>query len=91
MFAHLKRAERLWRPHGYHSYPVKFIPQLVHRINETYSVPGDLIGDLERRSNSHPAEARACFGPEAASGGTWSARSAPAHTWLTRAQERIMQ
>ena len=31
-FAHLKREETLWGPHGYHRYPAKFIPQLVHRI-----------------------------------------------------------
>ncbi len=44
-FAHLKRVETLWGPHGYHRYPAKFIPQLVHRIIETYSAPGDLVGD----------------------------------------------
>lgn len=44
-FAHLKRVETLWGPHGYHRYPAKFIPQLVSRLIETYSVPGDLIGD----------------------------------------------
>src|SRR6266568_25186 len=44
-FAHLKREETLWGPHGYHRYPAKFIPQLVHRIIETYSAPHDLVGD----------------------------------------------
>ena len=44
-FAHLKRVETLWGPHGYHRYPAKFIPQLVHRIIEVYSAPGDLVGD----------------------------------------------
>jgi len=44
-FAHLRRVETLWGPHGYHRYPAKFIPQLVHRIIETYSAPGDLVGD----------------------------------------------
>ncbi len=44
-FADLKRVETLWGPHGYHRYPAKFIPQLVHRIIETYSAPGDLVGD----------------------------------------------
>ncbi len=44
-FAHLRPAETLWGPHGYHRYPAKFIPQLVHRIIESYSVPGDLVGD----------------------------------------------
>lgn len=44
-FAHLQRAETLWGPHGYHRYPAKFIPQLVHRIIETYSAPGELVAD----------------------------------------------
>src|SRR5438874_5506346 len=44
-FADLKRVETLWGPHGYHRYPAKFIPQLVHRIIESYSVPGELVGD----------------------------------------------
>lgn len=44
-FAHLKRVETLWGPHGYHRYPAKFIPQLVCRLIETYSAPGDLVGD----------------------------------------------
>src|SRR6266567_266403 len=44
-FAFLKPNERLWGPHGYHRYPAKFIPQLVRRIIDTYSCPGDLVGD----------------------------------------------
>jgi len=44
-FADLKRVETLWGPHGYHRYPAKFIPQLVHRVIESYSAPGDLVGD----------------------------------------------
>lgn len=44
-FAHLKRTETLWGPHGYHRYPAKFIPQLVSRLIETYSAPGALVGD----------------------------------------------
>src|SRR5713226_8934304 len=44
-FAHLRRVETLWGPHGYHRYPAKFIPQLVHRVIEVYSAPGDLVGD----------------------------------------------
>lgn len=44
-FAHLKRVETLWGPHGYHRYPAKFIPQLVSRLIETYSAPGALVGD----------------------------------------------
>ncbi len=44
-FAYLKRVETLWGPHGYHRYPAKFIPQLVSRLIELYSAPGDLVGD----------------------------------------------
>jgi hypothetical protein len=44
-FAHLKRVETLWGPHGYHRYPAKFIPQLVRRLIETYCAPGELVGD----------------------------------------------
>ena len=44
-FAHLKREETLWGPHGYHRYPAKFIPQLVHRIIDAYSSPNELVGD----------------------------------------------
>src|SRR2546421_10099920 len=44
-FANLKPSETLWGPHGYHRYPAKFIPQLVRRIIDLYSSPGDLIGD----------------------------------------------
>lgn len=44
-FASLKTGETLWGPHGYHRYPAKFIPQLVRRIIDTYSSPGDYVGD----------------------------------------------
>lgn len=44
-FAHLKTAETLWGPHGYHRYPAKFIPHLVRRIIDRYSAPGALVGD----------------------------------------------
>lgn len=44
-FAHLRRVETLWGPHGYHRYPAKFIPQLVSRLVERYSSPGELVGD----------------------------------------------
>lgn len=44
-FAHLTLKHTLWGPHGYHRYPAKFIPQLVRRIIETYSLPNDRIGD----------------------------------------------
>ncbi len=44
-FAQVSRAETLWGPHGYHRYPAKFIPQLVHGLIASYSVCGNLIGD----------------------------------------------
>src|SRR5579871_5626801 len=44
-FAHLRRVETLWGPHGYHRYPAKFIPQLVSRLIERYSLRGELVGD----------------------------------------------
>lgn len=56
-FAHLKRSETLWGTHGYHRYPAKFIPQLVRRIIELYSNPGDHIGDLFVGSGTTGVEA----------------------------------
>lgn len=44
-FAQVKRSAKLWGPHGYHRYPAKFIPQLVHSIIASYSSPDDLVGD----------------------------------------------
>lgn len=44
-FAELKRVDTLWGPHGYHRYPAKFIPQLVRRIIDNYSVSGSLVAD----------------------------------------------
>src|SRR5262245_50152955 len=44
-FAELKRVETLCGPHGYHRYPAKFIPQLVRRIIDNYSIPGSLVAD----------------------------------------------
>lgn len=44
-FANATRSEKLWGPHGYHRYPAKFIPPLAHRLIETYSGPGTLVGD----------------------------------------------
>src|SRR5260221_12673617 len=44
-FAHLRRVETLWGPHGYNRYPAKFIPQLVSRLIELYSHPADLVWD----------------------------------------------
>lgn len=67
-FAHLKRSETLWGPHGYHRYPAKFIPQLVRRIIEIYSEPGDLVGDLFVGSGTTGIEAlrtkRSFFGSD---------------------------
>ncbi|MBZ0285246.1 MAG: site-specific DNA-methyltransferase [Anaerolineae bacterium] len=56
-FAHLKRSETLWGTHGYHRYPAKFIPQLVRRIIERYSDPGDHVGDLFVGSGTTGVEA----------------------------------
>src|SRR5207245_10356342 len=44
-FASLKPSKTSWGPHGYHRYPAKFIPQLVRRLIDSYSFPGDLVGD----------------------------------------------
>ena len=44
-FASLKPGKTSWGPHGYHRYPAKFIPQLVRRLIDAYSLPGDVIGD----------------------------------------------
>lgn len=44
-YAHLRPAQTLWGPHGYHRYPAKFIPQLVRRLIEEYSSSGDVVGD----------------------------------------------
>lgn len=44
-FAQMSREETLWGPHGYHRYPAKFIPQLVHRLIASYSTYDDLVGD----------------------------------------------
>lgn len=44
-FASLKPGKTSWGPHGYHRYPAKFIPQLVRRLIDAYSLPGDLVGD----------------------------------------------
>ena len=32
--------------HGYHRYPAKFIPQVVQKLLETYTEPGDKIADV---------------------------------------------
>jgi hypothetical protein len=45
-FAELSRNETLWGPHGYHRYPAKFIPQLVRRIIDEFSLPGEVVGDI---------------------------------------------
>jgi hypothetical protein len=59
-FASLKTRETLWGPHGYHRYPAKFIPQLVRRIIDTYSYPGDLVGDTFVGSATTGIEALRC-------------------------------
>src|ERR1700754_5307894 len=59
-FSELKPSETLWGPHGYHRYPAKFIPQLVRRIIEQYSLPGDLVGDTFLGSGTTGVEALRC-------------------------------
>jgi DNA modification methylase len=44
-FSELTRVETLWGPHGYHRYPAKFIPQLVRRIIDHYSIKDSLVVD----------------------------------------------
>src|SRR5260221_13626208 len=56
-FAHLTRVETFWGPHGYHRYPAKFIPQLARRLIESYSTPGELVGDPSLGSGTTGIEA----------------------------------
>jgi DNA modification methylase len=44
-FAHLTPRHTLWGPHGYHRYPAKFIPHVVRRIIDRYSLPDERVGD----------------------------------------------
>ena len=44
-FNGLKHNETRYISHGYHKYPAKFIPQLVHKIIDNYSKEGDVILD----------------------------------------------
>jgi len=44
-FADKCRNETRYLTHGYHRYPAKFIPQIVSRLIEKYTSPGDLIVD----------------------------------------------
>jgi len=44
-FADLTPAKTQYLTHGYHRYPAKFIPQLVRRLIEEYSEPGERICD----------------------------------------------
>lgn len=44
-FSKLKKAETMYASHGYHRYPAKFIPQIVQRLLERYSTPGNTILD----------------------------------------------
>ncbi|MCB9452393.1 MAG: site-specific DNA-methyltransferase [Anaerolineaceae bacterium] len=56
-FAELSRKETLWGPHGYHRYPAKFIPHLVRRIIDEFSLPGEVIGDIFLGSGTTGVEA----------------------------------
>ena len=40
-----ERSIDLWT-HGYHRYPAKFIPQVVKKLLETYTAPGDRVADV---------------------------------------------
>ena len=44
-FADKTRKETTYITHGYHRYPAKFIPQIVSRLVEKYTKPGDLVVD----------------------------------------------
>lgn len=56
-FAELSRNETLWGPHGYHRYPAKFIPHLVRRIIDEFSLPGEVVGDIFWGSGTTGVEA----------------------------------
>lgn len=45
-FEELSTIETLWGPHGYHRYPAKFIPQLVRRVIDNYSLQNEYVGDI---------------------------------------------
>lgn len=49
------------RTHALHSYPAKFIPQLVNKLINTFSKPGDLIADIFAGSGTTNLEAM-CLG-----------------------------
>jgi DNA modification methylase len=44
-FSDAGRSETNYITHGYHRYPAKFIPNLVKKLIETYTEPGDIIVD----------------------------------------------
>ncbi len=44
-FAGKTRKDTAYITHGYHRYPAKFIPQIVSRLAEKYTIKGDLIVD----------------------------------------------
>jgi len=44
-FADKTRKETTYITHSYHRYPAKFIPQIVSRLVEKYTKPGDLVVD----------------------------------------------
>lgn len=44
-FAEKTRKDTAYITHGYHRYPAKFIPQIVSRLAEKYTIKGDLIVD----------------------------------------------
>ncbi len=44
-FADIRRTETMYASHGYHRYPAKFIPQIVQRLLDKYSLPFDTVLD----------------------------------------------
>lgn len=44
-FSDKTRADTAYITHGYHRYPAKFIPQIVSRLADKYTMEGDLIVD----------------------------------------------
>jgi DNA modification methylase len=57
-FAHLTQAQTNYATHGYHRYPAKFIPQLVAKLIEAYSCPGDTVLDPFMGSGTALVEAK---------------------------------
>ena len=44
-FSEVRKSQSMYASHGYHRYTAKFIPQIVQKLLEQYSKPGDCILD----------------------------------------------